>query len=151
MSSPHPCHHTLPTGRRCGSPALRNEQFCFYHHPTRRPPTRITSSRIGFYVPAISDAENLQIALSEVIRRVADNTLDTKRAGIILQTLQMAKSNLGAWPTGFDEEPTCAALSRTARSAASRTAPGAPSPDFPDLSALLATLSPHPTPPVPGL
>jgi hypothetical protein len=34
------CSHTLPDTKtrpahRCGSPALRGESFCFYHHPTR--------------------------------------------------------------------------------------------------------------------
>ena len=95
MSCPT-CHHLHPTGNRCGSPALRGEQFCFYHHPTRRPPRRHQSSRTCFYLPPIGDAEDLQLALSEVIRRVADNTLDTKRASLLLITLQMAKTNLAA-------------------------------------------------------
>ena len=34
------CHHILPPSdsapaHTCGSPALRGESFCFYHHPTR--------------------------------------------------------------------------------------------------------------------
>jgi len=33
------CRHILPAGRRCGSPALRGEQFCYYHHSALpRPP-----------------------------------------------------------------------------------------------------------------
>ena len=40
----------------------------------------------------------LQMALSEVIRRLADNTLDVKRASLLLITLQMAKANLPAVP-----------------------------------------------------
>ena len=31
------CRHTHPNGNRCGSPALRGQQFCFFHHPARRP------------------------------------------------------------------------------------------------------------------
>jgi hypothetical protein len=30
------CRHTLATGRRCGSPCLRGEHFCYYHHTNRR-------------------------------------------------------------------------------------------------------------------
>jgi hypothetical protein len=30
------CHHIFPDGHRCGSPHLRHETLCFYHHPTRR-------------------------------------------------------------------------------------------------------------------
>ena len=56
-----PCHHLHPTGNRCGSPALRGEQFCFYHHPTRRPPVRTRLSDPPFYVPPIADPESLQM------------------------------------------------------------------------------------------
>jgi hypothetical protein len=90
------CHHLHPTGKPCGSPALRGEQFCFFHHPTRRPPSRTAPSRTPFDLPAILDSEDLQIAISEVIRRLADNTLDTKRAGLLFTILQMAKTNLAA-------------------------------------------------------
>jgi hypothetical protein len=126
------CHHVHPTGRRCGSPALRGEQFCFYHHPTRRPPTR-TPSRTPFHVPAIADAETLQMALSEVIRRLADHTLDTRRASLLLITLQMAKANLPAMTACMSEEP----VPRTGT---------ARSPDFSDLSGLLAILGPLSSP-----
>jgi len=94
VSSPT-CHHVRPsTGNRCGSPALRGEQFCFYHHPTRRAPSRTAPSRSSFGLPPVINPKALQIALSEVILRLADNTLDTKRAGLLLFTLQMAKANL---------------------------------------------------------
>jgi hypothetical protein len=133
------CHHTLPAGNRCGSPALRGERFCFYHHPTRRPPTR-TTARTSFDVPPITDPENLQITLSEIIRRLADNTLDTKRASLLLLTLQMAKANLPAIPAYPRQE------------SFTRQAPQGPHevPDFPDLSGLLAVLGPHLTAAAPG-
>jgi len=31
------CAQTLPNGHRCGSPALKNEYFCYFHHSTRKP------------------------------------------------------------------------------------------------------------------
>ena len=31
------CRHIFTDGHRCGSPALRNQHFCYYHHATRRP------------------------------------------------------------------------------------------------------------------
>ena len=114
MSASSPaCHHVHPTGRPCGSPALRGERFCFFHHPRRRPLTRTRLCRIPFDVPPITDPENLQITLSEIIRRLADNTLDTKRATLLLMTLQMAKTNLPKLPaypysaecSGFSETP----------------------------------------------
>ena len=89
-----PCHHTFPDGRRCGSPALRGERFCFYHHPTRRPAPRTRPAHPSFYIPPITDPEMLQIALSELSRRIADNTLDAGRARLLHKTLLMAQANL---------------------------------------------------------
>jgi hypothetical protein len=83
------CHHIHSTGKSCGSPALRGEQFCYHHHPTLRPP-RHAAARTAFHLPPITDREDFQIAISEVMRRLADNSLDTKRAGLILHCLQMA-------------------------------------------------------------
>ena len=137
ISSPT-CHHLHPTGKPCGSPALRGEQFCFYHHPTRLPPTRTRPSSIPFEVPPIVDAETLQMPLSEVIRRLADQTLDTKRASLLLITLQMAKANLPALLDDLFQQP-------PTRDRAART-----SPDLPDLSGLLAILGHQPTPAIPG-
>jgi hypothetical protein len=97
MSASYPtCQHLHPTGRRCGSPALRGEQFCFFHHPTRRPPSHASTAHLPFNLPALFDAEDVQNSLSEIARRVADNTLDPKRAGLLLMALRMAKTNLAA-------------------------------------------------------
>jgi hypothetical protein len=30
------CHHIMPTGKTCGSPALRNQDFCHFHHEDRK-------------------------------------------------------------------------------------------------------------------
>ena len=125
------CHHLHPAGKRCGSPALRGEQFCFYHHPTRRPPVRTRPAHTAFYVPAIADPETLQMALSEVIRRIADTSLDTKRARLLLSTLQMAKANLSSMPGQSASHFPAASL------------------DFPDLSGLLSAAGLQPTPSVP--
>ena len=95
------CTHSHPTGGRCGSPALRGEQFCYHHHPTRRPPQRITTRGAVFTLPPIEDREDLQFALSEIMCRLADNTLDTKRGGLLLQTLQMTAVNLGSSSGAF--------------------------------------------------
>ena len=31
------CRHIFTDGRRCASPCLRREEFCYYHHTTRKP------------------------------------------------------------------------------------------------------------------
>ncbi|RSL15183.1 hypothetical protein EDE15_0661 [Edaphobacter aggregans] len=34
------CRHIFTDGHSCGSPCLRHEDFCYYHHTTRRRPLR---------------------------------------------------------------------------------------------------------------
>ena len=131
--SPSPsCHHIHSTGKRCGSPSLRGEQFCFYHHPTRRPPVRTRPTQPRLDIPAIVDPESLQIALSEVLRRLADNTLNTQRARLFLAALQMAKANLSPY---------------LASSVPNQ--PGSSPQSFLDLSALLSAAGFQPTISVP--
>ena len=38
------CRHIFHDGHRCGSKCLRREDFCYYHHTTRRPAPRKTVS-----------------------------------------------------------------------------------------------------------
>ena len=89
------CTHVFDGGHRCASPALRNETFCYYHHPTRRPThnLRRRSYRQPFTLPLPSGQNNLQHALYEVIRRLAANQISPRRAGLILSALQTASQN----------------------------------------------------------
>ncbi len=88
------CHHHHADGRTCGSPALRHEEFCFYHHPTRKPAPhpRVRRGRQTFDLPlpAGNDPAGLQLALAEVLRRIAGNQITPRRAGLLLYGLQTA-------------------------------------------------------------
>ncbi len=90
------CTRIFPDGHTCGSPALRGELLCYFHHPSRHP----TSSRYprraprGFTLAAPRTRQEFQSALSEVIQRLAANKLDTKRGGLLIYTLQMAARDL---------------------------------------------------------
>jgi hypothetical protein len=91
------CRHIFADGHRCGSPALRHEQFCYYHHTTR--PKASTPRRLAIYNPAIDlpvpeDRTSIQFAISQVILRIADGSLDPKRAQLLLYGLQIASHNL---------------------------------------------------------
>jgi len=33
---PATCTHLFPDSHRCGSPALRGQDFCYFHHPDRQ-------------------------------------------------------------------------------------------------------------------
>jgi hypothetical protein len=105
------CRHIKTNGARCGSPAMTNHAFCYFHrnlasrHP-RLPepiptiihphnPTRefqIATEPI-LNLPPLEDRESIQLAASMIIGALARNTLDTKRAGTLLYGLQVASAN----------------------------------------------------------
>jgi hypothetical protein len=90
------CTYIFPDGHTCGSPALRGQYHCYFHHPSRRPtnpyPRR---TQRGFALAAPRTHREFQSALSEVIQRLASNKLDTKRGGLLVYLLQMAARDLG--------------------------------------------------------
>lgn len=91
------CHHTRTDGHRCGSPALRGEKFCYYHHTTRRPvadPQQRQARRDRFLLPAPGNRTDIQDALGKVLTRIASNDIDPRRAGLLLYALQIACTNL---------------------------------------------------------
>jgi len=91
------CRHIHTSGSRCGSPALRGESFCYYHHTTRRPAPRqrgVHPEHAIFELPAIDDRAGIQFALAQVLARVATDQLDHKRSGRLLHGLFVASRNL---------------------------------------------------------
>jgi hypothetical protein len=95
------CAHHFDAARRCGSPALRGESFCYYHHPTRKPAQNLHERRsrhvarktVNFPLPA-TRAEHHH-ALCYLMHLIAHNEIDTRRAGLLLFALQAAGKNLG--------------------------------------------------------
>lgn len=101
------CEHIKPGGTRCGSPALRGYNYCFYHHGMRQampmttmfvqenlnvPPGETPVS--AFEMPFLEDAASIQIAFMQLIHGVAHFRLEPRRAQIILSALHGAASNL---------------------------------------------------------
>jgi hypothetical protein len=81
--------------RHCGSPALRGQLHCYYHHPDRRPSTPAARRRReAFYLTLPTNQRELQHALSQVILRLAANKLDTARASLLLYSLQIASQSM---------------------------------------------------------
>ena len=79
--------------RRCGSPALRGETHCYFHHPTRKPSTT-RHARRGFSIVLPQDQASLHYSLCQIMHRVATNQLDPHRAGVLLYSLQLAGCHL---------------------------------------------------------
>ncbi len=91
------CHHIFPDDQRCGSPRLRDEQFCYYHHDARRPivrPHDRIRRRSTFSLFTPGSQNSILESLGEVMTRIAANDIDTRRAGLLLYALQLASTNL---------------------------------------------------------
>jgi hypothetical protein len=91
------CRHIFTDGHRCGSACLSQEEFCYYHHTSRRPvenPRRRRSRQSQFDLPLPEDRTAIQSSIGEVLRRIAGNEIDCKRAGLLLYGLQIASINL---------------------------------------------------------
>jgi hypothetical protein len=89
------CRHIFTAGHRCGSPALRNEDFCYYHHTTRKPaPKSRPLAPFEFELPIPEDRAAIQQAIGQILQRIASNQIDPRRAGLLLYGLQIAASIL---------------------------------------------------------
>src|SRR5579862_1412961 len=86
------CTHIKVTGVRCGSVALRGEQFCYFHQHAHRGVKTPPHSRLH-PIAILEDEESIQSSLMEVINALLRNTIDLKRAELILRALHIAVKN----------------------------------------------------------
>ena len=94
MAERFQCRHILAAGHRCGSPALRGEPLCYFPHTSRRPNPGNHERRSDFEFPPLEDRAALQLAIGEVLNRLARQQIDPKRAGLLLYGLQIAAQTL---------------------------------------------------------
>jgi hypothetical protein len=108
-SKRYKCRHIFLDGHRCGSPSLRREEFCYYHHTTRGAAADLRDRRARmceFELPPLEDRSSVLAAIAEVLQRIAACAIDNKRAGLLLYGLQIASLNLpGAGDAEHDNQP----------------------------------------------
>lgn len=92
---PHQCRYWPEEHRRCGSYAMHNEYFC-YQHRTNPSHTIVPDDEFDLSRP--QTRESIQAALAEIAVRLANKTIDDRRAGLILYSLQIATCNLPPHP-----------------------------------------------------
>jgi hypothetical protein len=90
------CQHTKKDGLQCGSPALRNQQFCYFHDRSRPVIHDASGSArfppAPFFLPLLENADAVQRALGKVCEHLLHRRLDPKKAGVLL--VQLASTNL---------------------------------------------------------
>lgn len=79
------CRHIKSDGKRCHAAALRGKPYCFFHMKFDR-----IHKRERIEMPPIEDSTSILLAIGQVIRLLNYETVDCKRAGLMLYGLQIA-------------------------------------------------------------
>jgi hypothetical protein len=95
------CRHIFTSGKKCQSPALSDQNFCYFHSNTRKRPAPanqpyqpyVEPKERALALPPLEDADAIQLALSDVILALAANRIDPRRARILIYGLQVASQN----------------------------------------------------------
>jgi len=102
MTQSSTCTHIKVNGLRCGCPSLRGEQFCYFHQRMHRGVRMPAQARLH-PIALIEDEESIQAALMEVINALMRNTIDLKRATLILRALHIAVKNAARVKFGLEK------------------------------------------------
>lgn len=92
------CRHIFTSGRKCQSPALSDQPFCYYHGNTRKRPVPAAQPYLdvrdcALALPALEELDAIQLALSDVVLSLAANRIEPRRARILIYGLQVASQN----------------------------------------------------------
>ncbi len=91
------CQHIKANGVQCGSPALRTERHCFFHNQHRRRAYEFDiyePVKSALNLPALEDANSIQVVLTEVLRLILSRHIDQKTASLLIRTLRLAAANV---------------------------------------------------------
>ncbi len=86
------CTHIKVNGVPCGSPALRGQIFCYFHQRMIRGVKTPPKSRLH-PIALLEDPAAIQSSLMEVVNALVRNTIDPRRAQLILRALHIAVKN----------------------------------------------------------
>jgi hypothetical protein len=97
----HECRHIFTSGKKCKSPSLTDQPFCYFHSNTRKKTAPAHQPYDPYTDPketvlaltALEDPDAIQLALSDVVLALAANQIDPRRARIIIYGLQVASLN----------------------------------------------------------
>ncbi len=97
------CDHLKEDGVYCDYPALRGQNFCYFHLNVRARRMQAAQARrrgetCRIHLPVLEDMHAVQNSLMQVLDALADDRIDHKRAGLMLYALQQASTNLIGTP-----------------------------------------------------
>jgi hypothetical protein len=83
------CEYPRSGGQLCRAPKVRGQKYCCMHMAMEAArPTK-------FSLPALDDANSIQVALNKTAQGLVDGTLEEKVATKLAYVLQVAMSNVG--------------------------------------------------------
>jgi len=92
------CRHIKASGTQCGSPALRDKNFCYYHQLHRPWAVECYSESKWatgeITLPYFEDAHSIQSVIRQVVQMVLQKRIERNTASLLLYALQIASSNL---------------------------------------------------------
>ena len=84
------CRHIMPNGRCCHSPALRGMAYYYHHQKLHHALNRSKHSHPRVELPPVESRDDLKFAIIQVCDALGKARIDKKRAGVMIQALQIA-------------------------------------------------------------
>ena len=94
------CRWVRQDGTSCGSPQMKNHIYCFAH-------TQMAEAQaLVLRLPPPEDANAIQVGLMRIQKALIEDTITTRKAGLLLYSMQLALTNVGQTTFGQakDEE-----------------------------------------------
>ena len=94
------CQWVRQDGTSCRSPQMKQHIYCFAHRQMAEART------LMLMLPAAEDANAIQVGLMRIQKALIEDTISTKKAGLLLYSMQLALTNVGQTTFGQakDEE-----------------------------------------------
>jgi transposase-like protein len=94
------CQWVRQDGTSCRSPQMKQHIYCFAHRQMAEART------LMLMLPPPEDANAIQVGLMRIQKAVIEDTISTKKAGLLLYSMQLALTNVGQTTFGQakDEE-----------------------------------------------
>ena len=94
------CRWVRQDGTSCGSPQMKNHIYCFAHRQMAE------AQALALRLPPPEDANAIQVGLMRIQKALIEDTITTKKAGLLLYSMQLALTNVGQTTFGQakDEE-----------------------------------------------
>jgi hypothetical protein len=83
------CRWVRQDGTSCASPQMKKHIYCFAHRQM------MEARALALSLPALEDANAIQIGIMRIQKALIEGTISTKTAGLLLYSMQLALQNVG--------------------------------------------------------